>query len=340
MLSVLHVTEATGAGVMSAIDSYRHSTPQLDHHVLTLRMRQHPDDLAAEDGISTINAVRSAAPGQINHIAKRLGCDVVHAHSTIAGLLSRVAWPSPPIVYTPHCFAFQRTMRPAGQRALWALEKAASRRTALFAACSASEAAICREICHDKVPVIHVPHAIDVREFSVKNDDPAVVRIAMAGRICAQKDPEFFVDVVEAVRRRAVIDAVWIGDGDDLGRRLLEAAGIRVTGWLDTIDAEMEQVDIYVHSAAWEGEALTPLEAAGAGVPVVMRARPGSPAYRYAVGATTAQDCADVVVTMFDTSARWAAAERGVQAVRDEYTESAQATALLAAYEGAVAGRT
>jgi glycosyltransferase involved in cell wall biosynthesis len=99
--------------------------------------------------------------------------------------------------------------------------------------------------------------------------------VTAVGRICRQKDPEFFMDVVRIARTRGVdVDWTWIGDGDVQLRVLLESLGVRVTGWQDRAAALrlLASSHICLHTAAWEvGVPMTVLEAAGMGLPSVVR---------------------------------------------------------------------
>ncbi|RKW70056.1 glycosyltransferase family 4 protein [Galactobacter caseinivorans] len=62
-----------------------------------------------------------------------------------------------------------------------------------------------------------------------------------------------------------------IGDGDQ--RDELTSAGVTVTGWLTPAEVEtvLRGCSVYLHSASYEGFPLSVLDAAGAGLPIVVR---------------------------------------------------------------------
>jgi len=102
--------------------------------------------------------------------------------------------------------------------------------------------------------------------------------IITVGRICAQKDPQWFLDAHEHYRGDR--PWVWVGgasDDDEAGqewqRQLLAREGIAVTGWIDRpeLAAWYKRAHVYVHTAAWEGFPMAILEAATYSLPIVAR---------------------------------------------------------------------
>jgi glycosyltransferase involved in cell wall biosynthesis len=91
----------------------------------------------------------------------------------------------------------------------------------------------------------------------------------MCGRVSIQKRPHFFAKVAHALRDHA--DFVWIGDGEEEGKRALADAGVRVTGWCTRAEAlhELSSLQLYIQTSAWEGLPISVIEALAAGLPVI-----------------------------------------------------------------------
>ena len=277
---MLHVVESWGAGVRAATIRYAAATPQFEHHVLRGTGRSE----FASDGEHVFASVRDLPAGAlsarraIRAAARELRPAVVHAQSSYAGFFVRTTLRSTAsrrIVYSPHCFAFERRdLSPAVRLAVRAVEALLAANTDTIAACSRAELATATRLGARSV---YVPNVASVSAPREAPDAPADGLVTV-GRIGAQKDPAFFAAVVEGViARRPHATAVWVGDGDDSAARAdLEARGIRVTGWLSSAAAQFSVAGagVYVHTAAWEGFPLSILEAVELGVPVVAREVP------------------------------------------------------------------
>lgn len=211
--------------------------------------------------------------------------DVVHGHSSIGGLVARLATSGTgiPTVYTPNGIT---QVRPG-----LLVERLLRSRTDMFVAVSASEAdlAVQRRLI-DRRRVVVIPNGIerdpppppiDLRaELGLGSDVPLVGTIA---RLVPQKAPEDFVAACSLVAG-LVPEArfVLIGSGqleaeveaaiDRLGLRdrlrripsLPDAAGV------------LSQLDVFALSSRFEGGPYSPLEAMRAGTAVVLTAVVGS----------------------------------------------------------------
>jgi glycosyltransferase involved in cell wall biosynthesis len=93
----------------------------------------------------------------------------------------------------------------------------------------------------------------------------------MVGRISKQKGFEFFNQVARLLSHRAHFK--WIGGGDDDCESLLRNNGVEVTGWItrNEVVAHLKGLDLYFHSAAWEGFPISVLETGQLGIPMVLR---------------------------------------------------------------------
>jgi glycosyltransferase involved in cell wall biosynthesis len=260
----------------------------------------------------------------------------VHAHSSRAGVLVRLLPINRSrIMYTPHCFAFERSdVGPATRRFFRLAEEVLSWRTGTFIAVSPRERELALGMTGGR------------RAFYVPNSAPKPghetttamreLTVAAVGRVSAQKGPTWFALFVAELRRlRPDARAVWIGTGPGREVGLLQSVGVEVTGWLsrDELLKRLREVAVYVHCAAWEGCPLTLLEAAAYDLPIVAR---DIPALRsLGVGNCWRSPRA---------AARWLVRtweEEGIDALRSSsreiamrHTASAQRAALLDVYLG------
>lgn len=276
-MRVVHVTEAWGGGVASAITSYVRSTPEAEHHaVIAVREGDYVDDGELEQ-FTTVDARRGqiALLRGVHDAVTKIRPDAIHAHSSYGGLLARIVRPrSARVVYTPHCYAFERADLPrAARAAVRAAERVLSARADVIAACSPREAVLARSL-NRRVPVVHVPNVADSPLSEPAPVDGPVERVVAIGRLSPQKDPAVFAAIAAARRNRLGRDVsfVWVGGGER-DRRTLEGAGVRITGWIpqSQVARELDGVSVYVHTARWEGFPMSVLEAARSGVPILAR---------------------------------------------------------------------
>ncbi len=355
---VLHITESFGGGVATAVEGYAQASPEYEHFLLCHIRRDsfsYEDDLSVFRELFVLPGNAFSAYSQIRALVRSVEPDVVHVHSSIAGLVARMALPRFPgrtMVYTPHCYAFERRDKSRPWRAaVWLIEWSLAWRTDVLAGCSRWETArgpsVRPGIGRVRLPQVTVSPILAAGPAPLRipaSPPVAVPRIVMNGRICPQKDPRFFIDLVRRLRgRNTEFDAVWIGDGDPDLRRELVSEGVRVTGWLsrDESLAAMDQATVYLHTAAWEGYPLSVLEAVERGLPVVARRVRcfGHLSTRVAPSGA-AELAAEVGALLLDDSGDRVAANRSEWAQESESHRKADLPPALAyAYSGRATSR-
>ncbi len=294
-MRVLHVTECFEGGVSRAIHSIVENSS--DHeHLLLHKGLDLPSSAFTVARRVDFSAIRwDQWRRAIAEMVAQHRPDVIHAHSSWSGLHARLTRQAVPVIYQPHCFAFD--MRTPLAPAYWLAERVVARNTATFLTLSEHESAQARRL-GKSAAVVTLPN---VSTLPVLNEDPvqqpdsvpqaelqpdapphahpaavsgSTPTIAMVGRLCPQKDPHLFAEI----RRRAPQDwrFLWIGDGDSSMRSELVSAGVDVTGWLgpDELAQTLRACDAYAHTAAWEGFPLSVLDADACGVPIVARRIP------------------------------------------------------------------
>jgi len=322
-MKVLHIAESFSAGVATAIEGYADHTTGVEHVVLGYR----------RPGIQLQDAPPAAArlvelppgkPAQYLAVCRAIRAeqpDVIHAHSSWAGLYVRLAPTRRPIVYTPHCFAFERTdVSPVVRRSLLAAEWLLARRPQHLAACSEHEATVARTRLRmrrvSRLPYVlplRVQRALDAQSRIDRATPP--LRVATVGRLGPQKGVDFHLRVVESVATAGHTEDfafVWIGGGDDELAQGLTAHGVTVTGWQPQADAlaTLAGADVLLHTAAWEGMPLTVLEALHLGLPVVAREIPALGELHLATTAAEPDDVARMLIGLLEPARRQQAADQ------------------------------
>jgi glycosyltransferase involved in cell wall biosynthesis len=336
---VLHVVQKYSSGVGSAIAQYTHSLPEMEHHLLSGTPVDAEGDLAEQArfaGAQQMTGSHLDKVRRVREVVRQLRPDVVHAHSSHGGVYARLAVrrSEVPLVYTPHCYAFER--RDVGgpvRSAFWLAEAVLAVNTSAFAACAQREWEL------SDWPTRHAPRHL-VPNIAPAGGRPRAVRraerplVAGGGRLSPQKDPVFFLAAVHRLRSsRPDLRAVWLGDGPAEERAALEAGGIEVSGWLPRGEAMavLAEADLYLHSARWEGFPLMVAEAAALGVPTLVRRLPSFTGVPPALTLTGVDDLAGAVACLTDPAVAASNASAWA-AVLSNHTVADQRAALIEVY--------
>jgi len=293
------VLEAVEGGTARHVVDLVASVPEVEHLVampeerhVGVTARDAADAIAAAGGeVVTVDMHRqplsprnARAMRQVRSLLRERQVDVLHAHSSIGGVVGRVAAARTgvPVAYTPNGLAR------GGLATL--VERALGRMTDVLVAVSPSERADVlarRLVPADRVVVIPNgvvlpgPPAADLR---AQAGIPATAPIlGFVGRLAWQKAPEVFLDLAERTGAlHPELHVVVIGDGPD--RSSLEARLVRGPlgdrlHWLPYLaDASryLADLDVLALPSRFEGAPYVPLEAMRAGVAVVLTDCTGS----------------------------------------------------------------
>lgn len=290
-MKILHITESLGAGVGyflqlatcgQAADGHRvvmaHSirpdTPvdQLEDQFLHLAKR------IVVPMVTQISLLQDAmSVWRLMRLIEQERPDVVHLHSSKAGVLGRVAaWLSGSrahVFYSPHGFAFLRQDVSAAKQKffLW-FEQFAAKLGGTLVACSQSEADLAQaKVHHPRVRLVE--NATDLSQIlRSSGSKDGRVNVLNAGRACYQKGPWRFSAVAEACADLPA-QFVWMGGGDMADILLsAHAQNLQLTGWLTHAEVAqwLAQADIFLMPSLWEGMPLALIEAQAAGIPAVV----------------------------------------------------------------------
>jgi glycosyltransferase involved in cell wall biosynthesis len=236
-----------------------------------------------------------ACVSQLRRLYARLAPDIVHSHSSKAGIVSRFASdPGVGVVHTVHGWGHTPADGPLKRLAFTTLERRAARRTDALVAVSSDvrDEGLALGIGSPGQYRV-IPPGVDFRprspefpearrraraQLGIPMDDHV---IGWVGRFVPQKDPATLVAAVATLLRTgdASRRAVLVGDGPlraDAERRLAEFGGrVLFTGLRRDARDLYPAFDVLLHPSLWEGQPLVVQEALAERVPVVTTRVPG-----------------------------------------------------------------
>jgi glycosyltransferase involved in cell wall biosynthesis len=271
------VTLVAGAG--GVLDDDARTIPDAEIHIVP--WLRHPIS-PLQDAI----AVR-----RLRDLFRRTGVDLVHTHSSKAGILGRIAARLarvPAIVHTVHGWSFN-DVQPAWQRALYVrLERMAARwsdRLVTVSSRDREKGLAARIGTRNRYDVIHSGIEVDAfrrpgrprdemrRELGFGPDDVVVGSVA---NMKPQKAPLDFVRTAAAARTRDPrLRFLFAGDGPlrNQVERLVDELGVGdvvcLLGWRRDVADLFHAMDVFLLNSLFEGLPRSVLQAMAAGVPVV-----------------------------------------------------------------------
>ena len=289
-LRVLHVTEAFGGGVLEMISTVSGGGVAGGDQVAVAygRRPETPADPGPKfaPGVELIPlgwerrtpTAQVAAWRALGRVVRAWRPDVVHLHSSFAGLAGAIVLPRRlPSVYTPHGYSFSmRDQHRATRSAFRLLERFTASRVTAVGAVSEAEAAEARSVAPpDKVLVVPngVPELDGLDPDAPLPDRRAPGRAIALGRITAQHLPEASARILAAAADAGEVE--WVGGGGrgDIPPEVVSGLGVPVSGWLERDEAlaRLREAVVLLHWTGWDGQPLSILEAMAADVVVVGR---------------------------------------------------------------------
>lgn len=290
-MKVVHVTQPVTAGVAKVV--LQLATGQRDRgwSVSVVCPAGWLADQARESGIDVHpwQATRGPGPASMGEVTRlrgllaRLAPDVVHLHSSKAGLAGRLALRGDrPTIFQPHLWSFQSASGPLRDAAA-AWERFAARWTHQLVCVSDDELAagravgvttaaevVCNGVDTDRLRP--VDRSAARRVLGLAEHAPTAVCV---GRLAAQKGQDQLLSAWPAVLAEVpAARLVLVGDGPlaDRWRATHPVAALASVRWWGHSDAVAEHyaaADVVVLPSRAEGMALVPLEAMACARPVV-----------------------------------------------------------------------
>jgi len=218
-------------------------------------------------------------------LLRRESFDLVHCHSTKAGMLGRSAarLAGTPTVFTVHGWGFYNTEYDWAAPVVAGSERLLARSTDAIVCVSENDLAEGRDrgivqrthsaVIHNGVPPVSVP--ADRRTLFEEADiEPGTVVVGAIARLVDQKDPIEIVRIAGELQERGHdATAVLIGDGPLAAdcKRYADEHGIEIhlLGFRERALELLLDFDVFLLPSRFEGFPLTVLESLHAGVPVV-----------------------------------------------------------------------
>lgn len=200
---------------------------------------------------------------EIRRIAKYIKPDIIHLHSSKAGVIGRWAFDGRKIniFYTPHGYSFLMKDHGSFCRSIYRLiEMLSSKRNCITISCSPGENSETLKLTKRATYVnngIDISNLEDLINYSEKDINDHTFTVYTLGRICNQKNPYMFNLIAEKLPH---IKFLWIGDGEL--REVLTSSNIEITGWVDRKTAlkYASKADAFILTSLWEGLPISLLE--------------------------------------------------------------------------------
>ena len=295
-IRILHVAQAAGG-----VDRYiRMLLKYLDkekfENILVCSQDFHEEDyrdlVDSFEQVEMTRAIGSSdlkAIKEVRALIKKCNPDIVYAHSSKAGAITRVAdiGLKNHCIYNPHGWAFNMRCSAKKKAMYTAIEKIAAPFCDKIICISDAEkqSALDKKICReDKLQVIF--NGVDIESYengvrgTIKRIDLNIPEdafvVGMVGRMSPQKAPDVFVKMAKHVKDEvpnAHFIIVGNGNQEDEIRKYAEdndfSNSLHITGWVDNPMSYVELFDVACLLSRWEGFGLALPEYMMAGKPIV-----------------------------------------------------------------------
>jgi glycosyltransferase involved in cell wall biosynthesis len=286
---VLHVSEAFGGGVQEMVTTLSERLSAAGYPVAIAygRRPETPADVREQvaPGIDlfSLGWERRTLPEQaraarrLRRLVRTWRPDVVHLHSSFAGLVGGVALAGLrlPIVYTPHGYSFTMDHQSTARGSAFRLaERLTAKRASVVVTVSEAEAAAARTVAPAaKVRVVAngIPELDQLRADEPPPHREGTPRVIAMGRVVPQHLPHESARLLAAVSDLAEVE--WVGGGGtgEIPASVVTDAGVPISGWVDrpTAMAKLAGSTVLLHWTGWDGLPLSVLEAMAKDVIVI-----------------------------------------------------------------------
>ena len=226
---------------------------------------------------------------KVKQYIKEIKPDIVHCHSSKAGIVGRLAAKNckvPLILYTPNAYAFQSPDLSDIKKKIYIYAERYLSRKACSMTINVSKGEMNKALeykldapekftlIYNGIPEIDLPDKEELKEkIGLKKN---VKYVGFTGRCAKQKDPMTFLEIArQVISRRDDTEFIYIGDGElqeqmqdwIINNNLTDK--IHMLGFRNDSAEIVGAFDVYLSTALYEGLPYSMIEAMRAGVPII-----------------------------------------------------------------------
>ncbi len=241
---ILYIVEAMGGGIFTyLVDLANELINEFDIYIAYAIRKQTPKNykdyfdprihlIEVKNFGRAIDPIKDiAAIVEVKKIAADIQPDVIHLHSSKAGVIGRLAFNGEiPVFYTPHGYSFlMEDCTPIKRTLFKFIESICAKRNCTTISCSIGEHKESLKLTKNAEYVNNGINMTELQEVINKTKKvPHPFTVFTLGRICYQKNPTLFNAIAESLPD---VRFIWIGDGEL--RDELRSENIKITGWID-----------------------------------------------------------------------------------------------------------
>jgi glycosyltransferase involved in cell wall biosynthesis len=213
---------------------------------------------------------------EVSKLMRAWKADLVHAHTSKAGLVGRLAarLAGVPAVFTAHTWCFTEGTSWKWRLAGIPAERVAARfSSAIINVSDANRDLAIEHGIPDRKRMLTIRNGVPDTSHRAQAGGDGVLKLVMVARFAEQKDQMTLLRAVPGLKGPAVIQ--FVGDGPTLGaaeaevRRLGVCDRVEFLGARSDVAEILSQAHVFVLATKWEGFPLSVIEAMRAGLPVV-----------------------------------------------------------------------
>lgn len=278
-MTIVHVAEAWKGGVATYVESIINAQTKDGHQVTLLVDKNNfgADPRQLDCKVIFFNGSRNPAKmfnvaKEISSLLKTLCPDLIHCHSTFAGIYCRLQKPISKTIYTPHAWSFYKKDVSFFHRKVYQwIERYLAKHTDRIICISQEEinAALKAGISQSKLSLLYT----GLKEADTENSQSGHINnklnIGFFGRFDYQKGFDLIIKSHDKLKSELQIHL--FGDFVRSETSTLPDSFIH-HGWIPNqqMHQQMSLMDAIIVPSRWEGFALTPLEAMRAGKAIVI----------------------------------------------------------------------